>query len=224
MQLEIEGYQIEVQARANPFAKGVKLHINRSRLIVTSRSKLTQSRIKQLIHQNKDWVVAQIDKLTNTALSDGRIINVLGEEFTVRLTLSPDAKINERDGEFIVTAPSQVSGQKLLSDYLKSKYAKLVKLRAAELAQIHNFSYKGITMRDQSSRWGSCSRSKNLNFNWRLIFAPVEVMDYVIIHEFCHTEVFNHSPKFWQLVETHMPQYKKHSMWLKRHGSELLEF
>ena len=78
-----------------------------------------------------------------------------------------------------------------------------------------------IAIRDQKSRWGSCSRKGNLNFNWKLIMAPPPALDYVVIHELCHLHEFNHSPRFWQLVAAQMPEYESWKKWLKQHGPEL---
>ncbi|MBU0727650.1 M48 family metallopeptidase, partial [Patescibacteria group bacterium] len=65
------------------------------------------------------------------------------------------------------------------------------------------------------SRWGSCSDRKNLNFNWKLIMAPIEIIDYVVVHEMCHLKQMNHSSKFWNLVAEKMPDYKELRKWLK---------
>jgi len=81
--------------------------------------------------------------------------------------------------------------------------------------------YGRVTVRDQRSRWGSCSSKHNLNFNWKLIMAPNPVLDYVVIHELCHLHEFNHSPRFWRLVESQMPDYEAWKKWLKTHGDEL---
>lgn len=81
--------------------------------------------------------------------------------------------------------------------------------------------YGRIAIRDQKSRWGSCSARHNLNFNWKLIMAPPEVLEYVVIHELCHLIEFNHSPRFWNLVGRQMPEYEAWKKWLKLHGSEL---
>ena len=78
-----------------------------------------------------------------------------------------------------------------------------------------------VTVRDQRSRWGSCSSKHNLNFNWKLIMAPPQVLDYVVIHELCHLHEFNHSARFWRLVEGVMPDYEVWKKWLKKHGTEL---
>ena len=81
--------------------------------------------------------------------------------------------------------------------------------------------FNRVVIRDQRSRWGSCSAKQNLNFNWKLIMAPPEVLDYVVIHELCHLIEFNHSPRFWRLVEGQMPEYECWKRWLKEHGREL---
>ena len=78
-----------------------------------------------------------------------------------------------------------------------------------------------IAIRDQKSRWGSCSRKGNLNFNWKLIMAPPQALDYVVIHELCHLYEFNHSPRFWALVAAQMPEYEVWKKWLKSHADDL---
>ena len=78
-----------------------------------------------------------------------------------------------------------------------------------------------VAVRDQRSRWGSCSSKHNLNFNWKLIMAPPQVLDYVVIHELSHLHEFNHPARFWRLVEGVMPDYEVWKKWLKNHGSEL---
>lgn len=84
-------------------------------------------------------------------------------------------------------------------------------------------SYGAIRIKDQRSRWGSCSKAGNLNFNWRLMQAPGFVLDYVIVHELCHLRELNHSSRFWRLVEDAFPRYKEAKMWLRNNGSTLFE-
>ncbi|MBO5283494.1 MAG: M48 family metallopeptidase [Lachnospiraceae bacterium] len=82
-------------------------------------------------------------------------------------------------------------------------------------------SYTRITIRDQKTRWGSCSSTGTLSFNYRLMFAPPRVLDYVVVHELCHLTHMNHSRDFWDLVASVMPDYKQYKVWLKEHGQEL---
>ena len=82
-------------------------------------------------------------------------------------------------------------------------------------------NYTSITIRDQKSRWGSCSSRGTLSFNYRLIFAPPKVLDYVVVHELCHLTHMNHSKDFWNMVAQIMPEYKVYKTWLREHGQEL---
>lgn len=87
--------------------------------------------------------------------------------------------------------------------------------------QLTGGSYTRVTIRDQKTRWGSCSTSGTLSFNYRLMYAPPRVLDYVVVHELCHLTHMNHSRDFWELVGSVMPEYKVHRAWLKQHGREL---
>jgi predicted metal-dependent hydrolase len=81
-----------------------------------------------------------------------------------------------------------------------------------------------IRVGDQRTLWGSCSPSGSLSFNWRLVLAPLEVFDYVVVHELCHLRVPNHSRAFWNLVERRRPGWRDSRQWLREHGPELLAF
>ncbi len=94
--------------------------------------------------------------------------------------------------------------------------------RAARLAPLVGVTYGGITIRDQKTRWGSCSGKGNLNFNCLLMLAPEAVRDYVVVHELCHRLEMNHSSRFWAQVERVCPDYQVHRKWLKDHGDELM--
>jgi len=87
--------------------------------------------------------------------------------------------------------------------------------RTTILAEEMNLTYNRISVKAQKSRWGSCSRDKNLNFNWRLILTTPEIMDSIIIHELAHLKHLNHGKRFYELVEKHCPEHKKYSRQLK---------
>ena len=93
--------------------------------------------------------------------------------------------------------------------------------RVSYFARLMGVSYRNITIREQKTRWGSCSSEKNLNFNWKLILAPPEVLDYVVVHELCHLKEMNHSKAFWDEVEKVMPEYETYKLWLKENGWRL---
>lgn len=94
--------------------------------------------------------------------------------------------------------------------------------RAACFLPLTGGSFNRITIRDQKTRWGSCSAKGTLSFNWRLMLAPPAVLDYVVVHELCHLTHMDHSKAFWALVESVCPDYRVHRKWLKEHGHELV--
>ncbi len=95
--------------------------------------------------------------------------------------------------------------------------------KVQEYAAVLGVSYGRITIRNQKSRWGSCSAKGNLNFNCLLVKVPEDVRDYVIVHELCHRIEMNHSKKYWKLVESVLPDYRERRKWLKEKGSALIE-
>ena len=95
--------------------------------------------------------------------------------------------------------------------------------RVAYYAEKVGVTYGRITIRNQKTRWGSCSSKGNLNFNCLLMLAPPEVMDSVVVHELCHLKQMNHSKKFYDEVLRVMPDYRARQKWLKEHGAELLK-
>jgi hypothetical protein len=100
----------------------------------------------------------------------------------------------------------------------------LVSALAAEEAPRLGVTYARIRIGGQRTLWGSCSPRGTLSFNWRLVLAPVDVLDYVVVHELCHLRVPNHSRRFWELVAEHRPHWRTQRDWLREHGPELLAF
>jgi len=98
----------------------------------------------------------------------------------------------------------------------KEPARRLVIDRLAFFNSLYNFQYKRIAIRDQRSRWGSCSTGNNLNFNYRIILLPLELADYIIVHELCHLAEMNHSFKFWQLVGQAIPDWRQRRRLLKK--------
>lgn len=92
----------------------------------------------------------------------------------------------------------------------------------AHYAPLIGVTWGRITVRHQTTRWGSCSAKGNLNFNCLLLLAPGEVLEYVVIHELCHRKEMNHSRRFWQQVEQHCPNYREHRKWLRQNGNSLI--
>lgn len=105
---------------------------------------------------------------------------------------------------------------------LRERAKAVLAQRTAYFARQIGVTYGRITVRDQKTRWGSCSQTGNLNFNFRLILAPLEVLDYVVVHELCHRRQMNHSTQFWQEVAQVLPDYRKRKAWLTENGWRLM--
>lgn len=105
---------------------------------------------------------------------------------------------------------------------LANQALEVISERVAYFAPLVGVNYGRITIRNQKSRWGSCSSKGNLNFNCLLMLMPPEVLDYVVVHELCHRKEMNHSPKFWEEVAKVLPDYEKQKLWLKEHGDEIM--
>ena len=123
----------------------------------------------------------------------------------------------EKEADSMKIQPLSEAEQRLYRD----KARDIFEQKVSYYARMMGVSYGRIAIRDQKTRWGSCSGEGNLNFNWRLIFAPAGVLDYVVVHELAHRKEMNHSPRFWKVVEDTMPEYRKYQKWLKENGRGL---
>jgi len=156
-------------------------------------------------------------------VSEGSMISVEGEMYALRLH-EGRIRAETADGEIHLWLPEPRAEENVRAALKAALSARALERIRERLGVYHpaiGGEYGRVAVRDQRSRWGSCSSKSNLNFNWKLIMAPPQVLDYVVIHELCHLHEFNHSPRFWRLVETQMPDYEVWKKWLKVHGDEL---
>ena len=144
-----------------------------------------------------------------------RIDTFLKEKQTWVLAKVEEQK--EKEADSMKIQPLSEAEQRLYRD----KARDIFEQKVSYYARMMGVSYGRIAIRDQKTRWGSCSGEGNLNFNWRLIFAPAGVLDYVVVHELAHRKEMNHSPRFWKVVEDTMPEYRKYQKWLKENGRGL---
>lgn len=123
--------------------------------------------------------------------------------------------------ESIYLTPAEARRLNAIKNRYREEARRIFKERVAFYHPLTEGNYTSIAVRDQKSRWGSCSSKGTLSFNYRLIFAPPIVLDYVVVHELCHLTHMNHSKDFWGKVSSVMPEYKLHRQWLRDHGHEL---
>lgn len=157
-------------------------------------------------------------------LSHNSKLLFLGEELEIEYSEKSFLKPRVlRNGNKVVVfkGDNKKQHRTILGEWLIERARDHIVERTKFYAKEHNFEFKRVAIKDTVTRWGSCSSDKNLNFNWRLSFAPLMVLDYVIIHELCHTIYMNHGNSFWEAVEKVMPGYKVAEKWLKINGREL---
>lgn len=102
----------------------------------------------------------------------------------------------------------------------KQAARKILTARACFFAERMGVDFGSVSVRQQRTRWGSCSARGNLSFNWKLVLMPQEILDYVVVHELAHRREMNHSPRFWAVVAAQLPDYGRRRAWLKTHGGE----
>ena len=133
------------------------------------------------------------------------------------ISQSKDAGQNNSDR----LSPQQKEVQKALANWYEKQAKIWIMRRVHFYAPVVNESFHRVTLKNQKKRWGSCSSARNLNFNWRLVMAPLEILDYVVVHELCHLKQMNHSEAFWAEVEKVLPDYKARKKWLDENGNRL---
>lgn len=185
---------------------------------------MVRSRIPELMQMHRKLEHELAENRLNHPVEAGSRICVEGNGY--RLELKQAARISMAlEGDcFRLSLPESGDEEKVraaLRQVLSKRALERIRMRLEYYAPRIGVTFGRVAIRDQKSRWGSCSAKHNLNFNWKLIMAPAEVLDYVVIHELCHLIEFNHSARFWNLVEKQMPEYEAWKKWLKAHGSEL---
>ena len=129
-------------------------------------------------------------------------------------------KIKETKERFEAEPTEKLTREKVIA--LADEALKVIPERVEYFAKVIGVTYGKITVRNQKTRWGSCSSKGNLNFNCLLMLAPPEVLYYVVVHELCHRKQMNHSKAFWLEVEKVLPNYKEVRKWLKEEGSQMI--
>jgi len=209
--------------------KTVSLHVNPNGEVVVRASKWhPKYLIQKFVDHHQDWIVKQIaaKQKVKKQFVEGGLFLYMGQEYPLRIIQPYHRNKLEFDGETFnlsLTFPSVGEGRlhALFVDWYKTQAKKVLAERLILFAKAMNLHYKRMSIKSTISRWGSCSSIGNINFSYKLIMAPLEVADYVVVHELAHLAHHNHSEKFWQLVEQFCPYYKQRRKWLRVHGGHL---
>ena len=154
--------------------------------------------------------------------TDGGSLLLRGEPVTIRVGHDGGRRVARYGERTVAIPPDATDLRPFLQADLRIAARDELGARLHALAALHDLTVAGVTIRDQRSRWGSCSRSGRIALNYRLLQMPPSVRDYVLLHELMHLKQQNHSLRFWRLVERACPEFRAAERWLKLHGRGLL--
>lgn len=195
-------------------------------LVVRAPLRVTLEYIQDLVWQKRLWI-SKKQKLMSQNRETAQVKNFVDdEEFlylgqTYKLKTTDDHDITITDALYF-PKKYQATASKQLTLWYKDQARKIITERVNYYAQLTGWCYRSITINQACTRWGSCGSSNSLNFTWKLVMAPLEVIDYVVVHEMAHLVEKNHSAKFWQQVKNILPNYQEHRQWLKDNGRKLI--
>lgn len=203
-------------------------------LDIRASARMKEQEILDYLTGEEKWLMKKLRELEERKLElpivewkHGARIPIGGKHYILQIEKVPGCVRDEirLRGESVVVITSGMDPERIREDvvyWLKKACKPLVEVRVEQYALQMGVCYHSIRIKDQKSCWGSCSSKKNLNFNWKLLLMPIEIMDYVIVHELAHLKQMNHSAAFWAIVETRLPDYRKKREWLRKNGSSYL--
>lgn len=169
----------------------------------------------------RPWIerrLAEAAQLRERLAERGATVPFLGS--VLQLAVEPGRTRAHRRGD-VLHVPAGDARPAIERWYRRTARAEVVP-RLDEAVAALGLSYASVRIGNQRTRWGSCSSTGAMSFNWRLLLAPEDVLDYVVWHEACHLRHLDHSPRFWALLERHRPGYREQKAWLRRHGPTLV--
>lgn len=194
-------------------------------LVVRAPLGISISTIQGLIQKKRKWIEAKQSEvlkrgpIRRKTFTDGETFLFLGEELSFKIIAGEEIQIAGR--ELLFPRCFLTKAEARLIYWYKEKAIEVIAESANYYSCVSGWKFKTINITSAERRWGSCSFSGAINFSWKLIMAPREVVDYVVVHELAHITEKNHSSRFWKKVESILPNYKTHEKWLKDHGKKL---
>lgn len=222
--VSIAGEHHPAKLRRNAQARKMILRVDAAsgELKLTAPKHVPQRELQKFLDENVNWIAAEKAKVADVPrLGPGDSFPLLGDSVVIRYTGEPPRKVTFEDQTLTVGGPADQAPARL-ERWLRAEAKKILTNDASECAETLSISFGRISIGDMKSRWGSCSSSGTLRFNWRLIMAPVAVRRYVAAHEVCHLLEMNHSPQFWAHVASLDAAYKTNRKWLREKGADLM--
>lgn len=225
-ELEVDGRVVVVRVRESRRARRMRLTVGPGRppeVVVPART--GRRAVDEFLGANRRWLADKLAVSDRPRVLPERCGSVwlAGQPVPVRHEPAGRARAALSDGHLVVSGAHPDAGAAV-----ERWYRREARQRLGRAAEVHaprlGVRFTALSVRDQRTRWGSCSRNGRLSFSWRLVLAPPFVLDYVVVHELCHVREFNHSRAFWRLVESARPDWRDAAGWLREHGHELHEY
>ncbi len=197
---------------------------------IKSPLKASSSWISEFITDNVSWVLGKIkDQRTKArellVVADDHVVPYLGRPRRLQVVLARQQKVELRDERLLihVQAKNRDKLEKLFSNWLLEQAREYMATQTLKTARQLGLDHKlkDVVFRKTRSKWGHCEDNGVIQYNWLVMMAPREVIDYLIVHETCHLRHLDHSPRFWKAVAVLCPDYKKHKDWLNLNGHKL---
>jgi len=227
----IAGKQVPYQIRVSTRARRLRLTVSSGQVSVTLPRGVPRSEAEKMLLQHSAWLMGQLERTarakTPTKTLPADVILLRGEVKKVVVREERDRqtrlRVEEGSDRLVILAPVGMgkAGRSLALPWLKAQAREEITAAAQKWAGRMGLSYRALSIRDQKTRWGSCSSRGTLSFNWRLVMAPPAIMEYVVIHELAHLKQPNHSKAFWQLTGQYYPDHKKARAWLRSNAALL---
>lgn len=208
-------------------AKSLRLMVsNEKGLEVVIPSNFSLDLVEPILNKKQKWILGKLAYFEQLKQQQNeRKVLYRGREYEVetRVVKGTAGTVKVEEGKLLLLVPAGAEGSAaaVLEGWFRAMARLLINQRVRVVNKELNLEFNRVFIRGQKTRWGSCSRRKNLNFNWRLVMAPLQVIDYIVAHELLHLIQPDHSQKFWSLVERVCPDYKDCRKWLKTNGHRL---
>ena len=205
--------------------KTISLQItDEGKLIVRAPINASDDAIMDIVLKHRDWierkrreVLSRDPRASKKEFVNGEGFLYLGKYYKLKIVEGQKEPL-KLENEFLLSKEFLPIAKEVFVNWYKEKAYEKISERVRFYANMRGFSYNKINITNAQKRWASCSHKRNLNFSWRLIMAPLPVIDYVVVHELVHLDEKNHSKNFWNKVKMLMPSYEKHREWLKKNG------
>lgn len=196
-------------------------------LTVRAPLRMSEIYIREFVQNHAKWIrkhQAQAIASPPTPVKhylDGELFLYLGKEYPLTIVEPRKPALAFNGYQFNLAFYNLLKARQVFVLWYKAQARTVISERVAFHAKLNKFTYQKIHISSARTRWGSCSANGTLSFTWRLVMAPLEILDYVVVHELVHTQIKNHSRKFWQGLAEILPEYKTHVRWLKQNGKYL---